>query len=83
MNIKSRLKKVESQIVISDPRFCACDKERIIHLLEPSVTAAHYCTWCKGICRLDKDAPCSICGKLMLFETVTVKPKNEGEENEY
>lgn len=83
MQLKRRVKKLENRVVISDPRFCTCDKKSVIHLLEPSVTQAHYCTWCKGICRLDKDAPCAVCGKPQLFETITVKPRDKGEDDEY
>ena len=72
MNIKNRLAKIESQIVIADSNFCNCENE--IHLIVPSLTHENgFCRHCQGACQHREGSLCDKCGKPFL--TKTIKPK--------
>lgn len=78
MNIKSRLKKMEDQIIKEDSEFCCCVRPLEIHVIEPDINKEKgYCETCNGVCLFDKDIPCDVCGKLFLTELIIPTPPNE------
>lgn len=84
MNIKNRLKRMESQIIKEDGNFCSCDKEMEMHLIVPDVdNPKGYCETCRGVCSFDADEPCTMCGKSVLSETIVVTPRNEEAAGDY
>lgn len=78
MNIKNRLKKMESQIIKEDGEFCSCPKEMETHLIVPDLNNPKgYCERCRGVCALDTDSLCKICRKPVLTERITITPAEE------
>jgi hypothetical protein len=83
VNIKSRLKKIEDQVITPDSNFCQCPSENVIHLIEPRLDEPRgYCAWCRGVCTFNPDLPCEKCKKPVLSKYIKVEPKEEEENYE-
>ena len=81
MNIKSRLMKLETQIVITDSNYCSCGKADEMHLIVPSIEDERgYCETCEGVCSRKKDVICPKCGKSFF---IRVNSSNRSAINRY
>lgn len=84
MNIKNRLKKIQSQLIKEDSKFCDCQKESQIIVLIP--TADGQGKTIDGKSYTEPPEFCETCGKLngeTLHTTFVIKPPEENPDEHF